>query len=45
VDGNPALVFLSQIWDMIRTLAKQQGAPSPQELITRCVSDLINLNV
>ena len=30
---------------MIRKLAERQGAPSPQDLITRCVSDLINFNV
>lgn len=44
VDGNPALGFPPRIWDMIRTVAEQQGAPSPQDLITRCVSDLIRLN-
>jgi hypothetical protein len=45
VDGNPALRFLPRIWDMISTLAARQGAPSPQELIGRCVSDLISHNV
>ena|SRR5208283_1968142 len=45
VDGNPALCFRPRIWDMIRELAERQGAPSPQDLITRCVSDLINFNV
>jgi hypothetical protein len=45
VDGNPALCFRPRIWDMIRKLAERQGAPSPQDLITRCVSDLINFNV
>jgi hypothetical protein len=44
-DGNPALCFRPRIWDMIRELAERQGAPSPQDLITRCVSDLINFNV
>ena len=45
VDGNLALCFRPRIWDMIRELAERQGAPSPQDLITRCVSDLINFNV
>jgi hypothetical protein len=45
VDGNPALCFRPRIWDMIRELAERQGASSPQDLITRCVSDLINFNV
>jgi hypothetical protein len=45
VDGNPALCFRPRIWDLIRELAERQGAPSPQDLITRCVSDLINFNV
>jgi hypothetical protein len=44
VDGNPALHFPPRLWNMIYALAEQQGAPSPQELITRCVSDLISLN-
>jgi hypothetical protein len=45
VDGNPALLFPPRLWDMISTLAEKQGAPSPQDLITRCVSDLISGNV
>lgn len=45
VDGNPALLFPPRLWDMISTLAEKQGAPSPQDLITRLVSDLISSNV
>ena len=45
VDGNPALLFPPGLWDMISALAERQGAPSPQDLITRCVSDLISGNV
>jgi predicted DNA-binding ribbon-helix-helix protein len=34
----------TQFWDTVRALAERQGAPSPQALMERLVSDLIQLN-
>ncbi|WP_158931383.1 hypothetical protein [Acidisphaera sp. S103] len=43
-DGNPAIHFTPMSWNAVRTIAERQGVPSPQELVTRLIGDLIQVN-
>ena len=43
-DGNPAIHFTPMSWNVVRTIAERQGAPSPQDLVTRLIGDLIQVN-
>lgn len=42
--GDEALHFPKDSWSVVRAIGDGQGAPSPQALITRLVTELIEVN-